>query len=721
MKKFIFTFLLFYTFVSYGQRKISVSDIYEKNVFIEETVTSLNWMNNGQFYSALEDNKIVRYNVATGESDSVLVNGDDLQLLINDYEFSSDEKRILLVTEKQSIYRRSFTAEYYVLSFKGAELQRLSSKSKQSYATFSPDNSMVAYVRENNLYYTKLVNMVEYPVTKDGKVGEIINGSSDWVYEEELMLTKAFDWSIDSKKLAYYRFDESDVKEYNLQKWDDGALYPSVYQYKYPKAGQKNSVVDIKIYDLSINKTTTIDLGEEKDFYVSQMQWTQNPNILSVVKLNRLQNRLDIFHVNAKMGMPMPIYSDKSKTYLDINNAHKIIYLKTGTHFLYSSERQGFKHFYLHRMDGQLENPITSGTWEAKDIVGLDQSSKNAILYYTSNEGSSLEQHVYKVGVNGKGKLKISKKPGINKVDMSKDFKYYISFNQSVDQPEEISLWSNKKNTLVKVLKDNAQLLEKKEKYRLRKKVFFQLEAADRKLLNCYMIQPPKMDSARRYPVLVFQYSGPGSQNVKNEWSGRHFYWHQLLAQKGYIVTVIDTRGTGGRGSDFKKETYKQLGKLEADDLIACGKQLGALNFIDEERMGIWGWSYGGYMSSLVMMKGDGLFKAGIAVAPVTTWRYYDTIYTERYLQRPQDNPLGYDNNSPNTHADHLQGEFLLIHGTGDDNVHMQNSIALQNKLIEAGKQFQSFYYPDKTHSISGEKTQSHLFQMMTNFIVKNL
>lgn len=721
MKHLFILSLLISSLTLTAQEQITVEDFTEKGTFYQETIYSLNWMNDGRYYTALEENQIKRYNVTTGEADSVIVDGNILGLTLHDYSFSSDEKRILLYTEMQYIYRRSYTADYYVLTFKGRELKKLSPNGRQSYATFSPDNSMVAFVRDNNLYYTKLVNMSEYAVTTDGQFGKIINGSSDWVYEEELELTKAFDWSSDSKKLAYYRFDESRVKEYNMQVWAEGVLYPLDYRYKYPKAGEDNAVVEIKIYHLETNSTVDVDLGDDKDFYISKMQWTQDPSLLSIVKLNRLQNKLDIFHVNDKLGTLIPIYSDKSKTYLDINFAHELIYLKSGTHFLYSTERHGYKHYYRHRMDGQLENPVTSGGWDALEMVALDQSSKTAVLYYISNEGSPLEEHLYKVDVKGKGKVKLSTKPGMNRADISKDFKYYIGFNHSANVPQEVNLINNKNNTVIKTLKDNALLAETVSKYSLASKQFFQLEAADKKLLNAYMLQPAKMDSSKQYPLLVFQYSGPGSQNVNNAWAGRNFYWHQLLTQKGYIVVVVDTRGTGGQGAEFKKMTYMQLGKLEAEDLIACGKQLGQMPFVDASRLGIWGWSYGGYMSSLVMMKGEGLFKAGIAVAPVTTWRFYDTIYTERYLRRPQDNPDGYDLNSPNTYAAQLKGNFLLIHGTGDDNVHVQNSMALQNELIKAGKQFQSFYYPDRDHGIYGGNTRTHLFQMMTDFVLNNL
>ncbi len=721
MRIFFSTLLLVSLLPVKAQEKITVEDIYAKKIFSEETVSSLNWMNDGLYYTALEKNRVVRYKVTTGEPDSVIVNGQDLNLTIDDYEFSADEKRILLLTNKKMVYRRSFTADYYILTFDGRELQKLSEKGQESYATFSPDNSMIAYVQKNNLYYTKLVNMVQYPVTTDGKFGKIINGSTDWVYEEELYLTKAFDWSGDSEKIAYYRFDESQVREYNMQKWNDGELYPEDYRYKYPKAGEQNSVVDIKIYNLEINKTTNIDLGEDKDFYIPRMQWTKDPKVLSILKLNRLQNRLDILHVNSMLGTVVSIYSDKSKTYLDVNEAHELIYLESGTHFLYSSERSGRKHYYLHRMDGQLENPVTSGQWDAVEMVGLEQKGKSGWLYYISNEGSPMEKNFYKVSLSGKGKMKLSTKGGINKVDLSKDFKYYISFNESPNQPLEVTLMSAKKNELVKVLESNERLGTNAEKFRLTEKKFFQLEAADRMLLNAYMIQPSDMDSTKQYPVLVYQYSGPGHQNVLKGWSGKHYYWHQMLAQKGYLVVVVDVRGTGGRGSDFKKMTYKQLGKIETEDLITCAKQLGEIGFIDKDRIGIWGWSYGGYMSSLAMMKGDGVFKAGIAVAPVTTWRYYDTIYTERYLQRPQDNPGGYDDNSPISHAGKLKGNYLLIHGTGDDNVHFQNAVALQNALIKENKQFQSFYYPDRAHAIKDKDAKVHLFNMMTDFILKNL
>ncbi|MBU2884762.1 S9 family peptidase [Gilvimarinus agarilyticus] len=721
MKQLLTMLLLMLGVTALAQKKIAVEDFTEKGTFRQDYLSSLTWMNNGLYYSALEDNQILRYNVTTGASDSILVDGDALHIRISDYEFSNDETKILLLTEQEYIYRRSYTAEYYVYTFEGEQMSKLSDGGRQSYATFSPDNSMVAFVRENNLYYVKLVNMSEHAVTTDGEFGSIINGSTDWVYEEELYLTKAFNWSPDSKKISFFRFDESQVKEYNLQYWDNGAIYPRDYRYKYPKAGQDNAVVEVFIHNLPTNRNVKVKTGEETDVYYPKMQWTQDANTLSLMKLNRLQNRLDIYHVNAKTGGMVLILTDKSKTYLDVTYAHELIYLDNGTQFLYSTEREGYKHYHLHRIDGQLNNLVTKGNWEAEEFVGLDQSGRTPVLYYISTEGSSMERHFYKVDLKGKGKTKLSTKAGINSVDMSKDFKYYISFNHSANSPREISLMSTKKNELVKVLKDSKKLKETAEQYGLSQKVFFDIDGADSYQLNAYMLQPIDMDSTKQYPVLIYQYSGPGSQNVTNGWSGGHYYFHQMLVQKGYIVVCVDTRGTGGRGEKFKKMTYMNLGKMEVQDLVASAKFLGKMSFVDADRIGVWGWSYGGHMSSLSMMTGDGVFKAGIAVAPVTNWRFYDTIYTERYMRTPQENPEGYDSNSPNTYANQLKGNFLLIHGTGDDNVHFQNAVTLQESLIQANKQFDSFYYPDKAHSLYGGKTRTHLYTMMTNWIMDNL
>ena len=456
---------------------------------------------------------------------------------------------------------------------------------------------------------------------------------------------------------------------------------------------------------------------EETDIYIPHIYWTKNAELLAVQRLNRLQNQMDILHVDVNSGDSKVVLTDKSDTYIHFTFCDDLTYLDNGKQFIYSSEKDGYKHFYLYNMDGSLVNQITKGDYEARTLVGLDQKRK--LLYYASTEDSPLEVHLYSISFSGKGKKKLTSESGRHRLNMSDDCSYYMDYYSSATKPMTVALYEAKGNKLVKVMEDNAALAQKAKDYAFAPKEFFQVTNDNGDQLNGFFLKPADFDEKKQYPLLIFQYSGPGSQNVSNSWAGSHFVWHQYLAQNGYIVAVVDPRGTGYRGEAFKKTTYKQLGKYETEDLISVAKTLGDYAYIDKDRMGVWGWSYGGYMSSLCILKGNDVFKTAIAVAPVTTWRYYDTIYTERYLQRPQDNPNGYDDNSPNTHADKLKGNFLLVHGTGDDNVHFQNSVALQEELIKAGKQFDSFYYPDKAHSLSGRR--GHLYQMMTDFIMEKL
>jgi len=721
MKKYLFMLLIVIGSTAVdAQKKIKVEHFYD-GTFNPEFVRSLNWMNDGQYYSELVENKITRSNILDDSKVTTLFDGNKNDLIINDYSFSSDEKKILVVTKRESIYRRSFTAEYYVYDVENTSLTKLSDAGAQSYATFSPDGKKVAFARKNNLFVTTLVNMSESQVTTDGAFNKIINGSSDWVYEEEFSITKAFFWSPDSKKLAFIKFDESNVKEYNMQLWKDGALYPEDYVYKYPKAGESNSTVEVYVQNLDNGQRKKIDIGTETDIYIPRVTWTKDANLVSIQRLNRLQNKLDILHADANTGSSTVVFSDRSSTYVDITFTDDLIYLENGKQFLFSSEKDGYKHFYLHSLDGQLVNQITKGKWEAESFVALDQKSRKPYLYYLSTEDSPIERHLYKIRIDGKSKTKLSKDDGMNRVDMSQDAKYYVINNSSAKRPLKVSLYQNRGNKLVKDLKKNEKLAQTAKDFQLADKQFFQFKTVDQTSLNGFFLYPNDFDSTKTYPVMLYQYSGPGSQNVLNSWGGSHYYFHQMLTQQGYVVAVVDTRGTGGRGAGFKKVTYKQLGKLEAEDHIEAAKFFGTVPFVDKDRIGIWGWSFGGYMSSLVMMKGAQYFKAGIAVAPVTTWRFYDTIYTERYLQKPQDNPSGYDDNSPNTYADKLDGNFLLIHGTGDDNVHFQNSVTLQQKLILAGKDYDSFYYPDKAHSLGGVPTRLHLYKMMYKFVLENL
>ncbi|MBB3701193.1 DPP IV N-terminal domain-containing protein [Flammeovirga yaeyamensis] len=700
-------------------KNITLENIWSEYKFYPRSVSSVRWMNDGGFYSSLEKNQIVKNNVATGEAVETILNGNDLNIAIAGYSFSADESQMLLMTDREAIYRRSFKAEYYIYDFSSKKLSKLSDNGKQSYATLSPDGKKVAFVRENNLFVVELADMKETQLTKDGKFNHIINGSADWVYEEEFSMAKAFTWSPDSKKIAYQTFDETEVPEYNMQYW--GQLYPQDYRFKYPKAGEKNSIVSVSVVDLTSGKHQKMDIGKETDIYIPRIQWTQDSGILSMIRMNRLQNKLEILHASALTGSSEVVLSEESKTYVDLDYNDDLTYLKDGKHFIYTSEQSGYKHIYLYDINGKLVRQITNGEWEVTSLVGINENVKKPVIYYISNEENDLDRDFYSIDLYGKKKVKLSTKAGQTRVNMSHDFSYYIAVHSSANEVSTTSLFKTKKNELVKVLVDNAQFKGTIEEYGFVNKELFTFKTEDDVELYGYMLKPADFDADKKYPVLMFQYSGPGSNQVANSWGGSNYAWHQMLTQKGYIVAVVDPRGTGSRGRDFKHVTYKQLGKYEAIDQIATAKWLGEQNYVDASRIGIWGWSFGGYMSSLCLFTGADHFKMAIAVAPVTNWRYYDTIYTERFQALPQNNASGYDDNSPIHHVDKLKGKFFLIHGTGDDNVHVQNSFDLSTALIKANKQFREFYYPNKNHGIYGGNTRLHLYTQMTEFVENNL
>lgn len=720
---FLIGFFLGLGFIAHAQNKqITLEDIWADGKFYPKSVNAVRWMKAGQYYSKLKDNKIIKNDVATGEEIETILDGSGLspEVKIGGYSFSADEKQILLMTERESIYRRSYKAEYFVYNFGTKQLTKLSENGKQSYATFSPNGYKVAFVRENNLFVVDLSNMKETQLTTDGKFNHIINGSADWVYEEEFSFAKAFFWSPDSRKIAYQSFNETEVPEYNMQLW--GGLYPNDYRFKYPKAGEKNSVVSVSVVDLENNdKHTKLDIGTETDIYIPRVTWTTDANTVSIIRMNRLQNKLEILHANATTGESKVILTEDSKTYVDIDYCDDLTYLKDGKHFVYTSEMNGYKHIYLYNVDGTKVRQITSGEWEVSELVGINENSKKAVLYYISNEVSPLDRDFYSIDIYGKKKAKLSTKSGQTHVNMSNDYSYYISKHSNSEEVATTSLYKTKKNQLVKVLEDNTVFKKVIADYGFVKKEHFTFNTEDNVELFGYMLKPADFDPSKQYPVLMFQYSGPGSNQVANSWGGGNFAWHQMLTQKGYIVAVVDPRGTGSRGRDFKHTTYAQLGKLEAIDQIQTAKWLGNQGYVDAGRIGIWGWSFGGYMSSLCLFTGADYFKMAIAVAPVTTWRYYDSIYTERYLKTPQLNASGYDDNSPIHHTDKLKGKFFLIHGTGDDNVHVQNAIDLSNALIKSGKQFREFFYPNRNHGIYGGNTRLHLYQQMTEFVENNL
>ncbi|MDI9872041.1 S9 family peptidase [Flectobacillus roseus] len=706
------------------KKNVSLDEVWSKFAFSQKQVRSINWMKDGSFYSALENGRIVKHQVTDGAAvetlfdEGVSVENLGQKITIADYTLSSNEQKILIETDPEQIYRRSSRAENFVYDIKTKKLVKLSAGGKQSFATFSPDGTKIAFVRQNNLFMVDLNTMAERQITTDGKWNNIINGMCDWVYEEEFSFAKAFFWSPDSRKIAFYTFDESKVPEYNMQMW--GKLYPTDYRYKYPKAGEPNSAVSISVYNLVDTKTVKMDLGKETDLYIPRIRWTINTNVLSISRLNRYQNKMELIHADAFTGRTTTILIEESRTYVDVENfGDDLTYLADGKSFIMSSEKDGYKHLYQYDMSGREVRKITSGNWEVDNFYGIDESTNT--LYFTSTEIASIERHLYSISLDGKVKKKLSAERGMNSANFSPDFKYFILNNSASNSPLKVSLYRSANTQLIKVLEDNADLRARLTGYNISPKEFTVIKTADGVELNSWMIKPTNFDPNKKYPLLMFVYGGPGSQQVLNQYDGANFYWYQILAQKGYIVACVDNRGTGGRGSEFKKCTYLNLGKLEVHDQIEAAKYFGKLPFIDAARIGIQGWSYGGFMASNCLFQGADVFKAAIAVAPVTNWRYYDTVYTERFLRTPQENPSGYDDNSPVTHAKNLKGNFLLVHGTGDDNVHFQNAVALEDALIKNNKQFQSFYYPNKNHGISGGNTRLHLYTMMTNFLEKNL
>ena len=705
----------------HAQKDISVEDIWRDYKFVNKSVPGFNFLQDGRHYTRLEDNAIKKYDITTGQLVSELFSGNEIkgQLgfegKISNYHFSHDESKLIIESENESIYRRSYLAKYHVYDMKADKLHALYEEGKVMNATFSPDDSKVAYVFDNNLYFYELASQSTLPITFDGEKNAIINGITDWVYEEELSFVKSFWWSPDSKHIAYLRFDEREVPEFTMTLYKDD-LYPEYQTFKYPKVGEKNSKVSAHIYSLKKEESHPVDIGNLDDQYIPRVKWTTDPSKVCVYKLNRHQNHLQLFLTDATTGKSSLLLEEKNKFYIDITD--DLTFLDDGKHFIWTSEKSGFNHIYLYDMKGKQVNKITKGKYDVTSFYGVDEKNKH--VYFQSAEVSPLERHVYRVNLNGKGKKKISKLKGTNSARFSNTFDYYTLAHSNVNTASTYKVM-NRKNKLVRSLEDNKENRKKQRKYGVAPVEFFQFTTAQDVTLNGWMIKPKNFDPTKKYPVFMTQYSGPGSQQVTDSWKGMNYWWYQMLAQDGYIVACVDPRGTGARGQRFKKMTYLQLGKFETIDQIEAGKYLANLPYTDKNRIGIFGWSYGGYMSSLAILKGNDVFSVAIAVAPVTSWKWYDTIYTERYMRTLEENEKGYRNNSPIYFANRLRGKYLLVHGGADDNVHMQNSMEMARALIDANKQFDTYIYPNKNHGIFGGTSRMHLYNKMTDFLNENL
>jgi len=722
-KLFLFTFgLLLMLQQGVAQNNaITVADIWQDYKFIGKSVPGFNFLKDGKHYTRLEDNTIKKYDLVSGKFADNLFAATEIEDAANfpekfdSYTFNEDESKILLETDKEKIYRRSSKANYYIWDKAARSLTELFEEGKQSYATFSPDADKVAFVFENNLYVKDIKSGQTTQITDDGKFNHIINGGADWVYEEEFSFAKAFHWSPDGKKIAFMRFDESEVKEFTMTKFK-GGLYPEYETFKYPKVGEKNAVVSIHIYDIASKKTITADTGTETDIYFPRIKWTQNPKQLCVFRMNRHQNKLELLLADANSGKTDLLLKETNKYYIDIDD--DLTFLKDGKHFIWTSEQSGFNHIYLYDMKGKKKKQLTSGDYDVSKFFGVNEVSQQ--VYYKSSETSPLEENIYAVNLKGKKKKRLTKGGGTHNAQFSSTFDYFVNNHSTINSPASYVVRDNKGET-VRVIENNAALAKTQENYAVNPVEFFQFETSEKVKLNGWMIKPANFKPNGQYPVFMYLYGGPGSQQVKDQWKGQNYWWFQMLAQQGYVVACVDNRGTGARGEEFKKMTYQELGKYETIDQIEAAKYLGGLPYTDASRIGIFGWSYGGFMSSLCLLKGNDVFKAAIAVAPVTSWRWYDSIYTERYMRTEEENPDGYKDNSPVYFADQLKGHYLLVHGGGDDNVHYQQSAEMMNALIDANKQFDTYTYHNRNHGIFGGTTRMHLYNKMTNFLNEKL
>jgi dipeptidyl-peptidase-4 len=708
-------------------KEITLEDIYEKGTFSLKGVPGFNFTKDGLHFTRQIASKIVKYDIKSGSEKEVLFDSEVdanglLKGKMQSYSFSADESKILLTTAREQIYRYSFTAEYYVYNLNTKKIQRIFPTGKVKYPALNPQGDKVAFVYENDLYYQDLNSEKITRVTKDGKMNAIINGASDWVYEEEFTLTRSFEWSPDGNQIAFLRFDESKVKEFTIEYYRNG-VYPEPYTFKYPKVGEVNATLTVWNYNLKKKKLNQLNIGAREDDYIPRIMWTNDNNQLCVSWMNRDQNHLKLILANTSTGTFRVLLEEKNKYYVDIHD--NLVFLKNGK-FLWTSEMDGYNHLYLYDMSGKLVSQLTKGRKEITEFYGIDAQEKYALIQLSENDGT--ERKIYSVELEiadpsiGQAKLTcITNAAGTHSAQVSPGLKYMVLSSSDISSPPTYRIADAKGNE-IRVLEQNAEIKEKMKQYVLSDLELTRLKNHDNVELNTIMIKPKNFDQNKKYPVFMFLYGGPGSQEVMNKWNSFGYYWWlQMLAQKGYIICIVDNRGTGGKGEEFKKMTYLQLGKYETEDQIDAAKYLASLPYVDGSRIGIFGWSYGGYMSSLCILKGNDVFKSAIAVAPVTNWKWYDSIYTERFMKRTSDNQKGYDENSPVNFADRLKGNYLLVHGMADDNVHFQNSAEMANALIKNKKQFDTYYYPNRNHGISGQNAKIHLFTKMTSFVLEKI
>lgn len=703
--------------------QLSVERIFASSDFRQQGLPAIQWMKDGQRYTFVGENgDLMVEDAATGRREvmvpaSALVpQGGGEAIEIEDYEWSDDERKLIIFTNTQRVWRTNTRGKYYVWDLDRRTLTPVSTQNGwQMFAKLSPDGGKVGFVRDNDLYVTDLATGGETRLTRDGSE-QIINGTFDWVYEEELGVQDGWRWSPDGQRIAFWRIDQSPVRTfYMIQETD--SLYSQPIALRYPKAGTPNPIARIGVIGIGGGETTWMDTGNDPEVLLARMEWAESPTEVVIQRTNRIQNRIDVLLADATTGRSRVLFTETDAAWVDVTD--DFTWLNDGRQFLWTSERDGWNHLYVYNRDGSVARQLTRGPWEVTRVMGVDE--RGGWVYFGGTREGPAERHVYRVRLNGRGEIqKLSREPGTHNAAVSPAGTYYLDLYSTVTTPAVTRL-HRADGTEVRTLVDNARAREALGRLAVNAPEFFTIRTQDGAELNAWMIKPAGFDPSRRYPVLMYVYGGPGSQTVLNAWGGTRYLWHQLLAQRGYIVVSVDNRGTGARGRDFKKSVYLKLGQQETADQIEAANWLARQPYVDAGRIGIWGWSYGGYMTAMALTRPGSPFKAGISVAPVSDWGLYDTIYTERFMRTPQENPEGYRLGSPIHAAANLRGKLLLIHGTGDDNVHFQNSVRLANALQAAGKQFQFMAYPNRTHSISGGPTSPHLFNMMTDWIVQNL
>lgn len=726
MRRLVLCVLFFLAFLSLSANipyeSITLEKLYIDRYFRPAGITRGQSMQDGLRYTVIEgrtDLNVVDYRsgsfIETVFTTTGRLTGHDGQSLpIDDYVFSHDETMLLVGVEQESVYRRSRMAAYYIWIIESQTLIPLSEGSKQRLPAFSPDGRFVAFIRDNNIFIKELATLEEMAITTDGAYNMVINGTTDWVYEEEFGFTRAFHWSPDSRRIAYMRFDEAHVREFNMLLYGD--LYPADYRYKYPKAGEENARVSVHIFDLPTNTTIVADTGDEDDIYLPGMQWTKDPERLAIRRLNRQQNHLELLLADAATGASSLLYSEHNLYYIDL--ADDLTFLDDGRHVVLSSEKSGFNHLYLYDMQGREVRALTSGEWDVEKFLAVNEDK--GLVYYLARVDSPLENALYSVRLDGRDKVRLTEGAGVHNPSFSNGFHFFINESSTISTPPVYSI-HDAEGRLIKVLEDNQVLQERVAAHGFTEPSFFQFTTSEGVDLNGMMILPPDFDAGKTYPLLMYVYGGPGSQTVVNRWNASNGVWFQMLARQGFIVASVDNRGTGFRGEQFRKMTYLELGKLEVSDQVEAASYLGSLDYVDASRIGIFGWSYGGYLSALGLAKGSDQFAAAISVAPVTSWRFYDTIYTERYLRTPQENPGGYDDYSPINLAEQIKGRLLLVHGCADDNVHFQHTVEMASALIKANVQFDLMIYPECNHGIGTPSSRLHLYRYMTDFLLRNL